>query len=249
MIEHIVNIPPAILLLAGNGTRLAPLTNATNKNLLPIYDKPLVLQSLDFLEKSGIKKIIAVVKPSEADKFVEVIDTHKKANTEVYYAVQEKPLGTANGLLSAEKYLTENSFFSLWGDNVFEFNLSTSVSNPLNGLCRIHLTRVKNPQDFGVVEINRKGKITKILDKPKNPKSNLICTGFMGFKSEAIDTMKSITPNNKGEYDVMDTIRFAQGRNMLEYALIRGRWLDAGVSFDTLLKAAILAREKGLNKC
>lgn len=248
MKENIVNIPPAILLLAGNGTRLAPLTNVINKNLLPIYDKPLVLQSLDFLEKSGINKIIAVIKPSDADKFSQVIETNKKEATTVYYAIQEKPLGTGHGLLCAERFLTENSFFSLWGDNIFEFNLKDSVYSPINGLCRIHLTRVKNPQDFGVVEINNNREIIKIIDKPKNSKSNLICTGFMGFKSEAIDEIKSLKPNFKSEYDVMDTVRIAQDRDMLEYSLIKGKWLDVGVSFDTLLSAAILAKQKGLNK-
>lgn len=250
MIESVVNcdIGPGILLLGGRGTRLHPITDVVNKNLLPIYNKPLALHSFEFLENSGIQKIVVVTNPKDIDSFAELFEKNKKAKTEVFFAVQEKPLGTANGIKQAEKYLTEDHFFSLWGDNVFEFNLESSVSRNIDGLARLHLASVSNPQDFGVVEIDEEGRITNIVDKPQIPKSNIVCTGFMGFKSQVFDMIKNISPNKKGEFDIMDAVRLIHSQGVLEYAFIKGNWIDAGVSFDTLLKASILAKECGFNK-
>lgn len=239
---------PGILLLGGTGSRLRPLTDAMNKQLLPIYDKPLALYSLDFLEKSGIRKIVVVANPKDVDLFAKLFDVNKRSETEISYAVQDAPLGTANAIKLAEKYITEESFFSLWGDSVFEFNLEASVGEKLNGLSRLHLTKVDNPQNFGVVEIDALGKILSIEDKPKKPKSNIICTGFMGFKSEVFGMIDKIESNSKGEFDIMNAIREVHSQNMLEYSFIKGTWLDAGVSFDMLLAASLLAKTKGLNK-
>jgi dTDP-glucose pyrophosphorylase len=99
-----------------------------------------------------------------------------------------------------------------------------------------------------VVEIDTQGNVLSIEDKPQNPKSNVVCTGFMGFKSEVFEMVDKIQPNEKGEYDIMDIIRKVNSQKMLEYSFIKGCWLDAGVSFDTLLAASSLAKMKGLNK-
>ena len=250
MVENRVNQEgvPGILLLGGYGARLRPLTDVVNKHLLPIYDKPLALHALELLERSGIHKIVVVTNPHDINLFARLFEANKQTETEIFYAVQDKPLGTANAIKLGEQYITENSLFSLWGDNVFEFNLKSSVRKQLNGLFRLHLAEVTNPQDFGVVEIDQCGKILSIEDKPQYPKSNLVCTGFMGFKSEVFDMVDKVQSNTQGEYDIMDTIRTIHKQNMLEYAFINGSWLDAGVSFDTLLAASVLAKEKGLNK-
>lgn len=250
MVENIVNQEriSGILLLAGRGSRLHPLTDVVNKNLLPIYDKPLALHSLELLERSGIHKIVVVANPYDVDLFSKLFEANKLARTEIFYAIQDKPLGTANAIKLAKKYITEEAFFSLWGDNVFEFNLESSVGKPFGGLARLHLTKVGNLQDFGVVEIDSQGNILSIEDKPQNPKSNIVCTGFMGFSSEVFEMIDKIKPNKKNEYDIMDTVRAIHARNMLEYAFIKGCWMDAGVSFDTLLAASVLAKERGLNK-
>jgi glucose-1-phosphate thymidylyltransferase len=239
---------PGILLLAGNGSRLHPLTEVVNKNLLPIYDKPLCLHSLNFLEQSGISKVVVVANPRDVDVIAQLLDAHKKPTTEIFYAVQTKPLGTGDAFKSAKQFITESSFFSLWGDNIFEFALESSVSQPLWGHARLHLAIVDNPQHFGVVELDSQGKIKSIEDKPLTPKSNHICTGFMGFNSVVLDQLNSLQPNQKGEYEVMDLVRTAHRNQLLEHAFIQGSWMDAGVSFDTLVAASLLAKEKGLNK-
>jgi glucose-1-phosphate thymidylyltransferase len=200
------------------------------------------------LERSGIYKIVVVANPKDVDLFARFFETNKRAVTEIFYTVQDIPLGTANAIKLGRKYITESSFFSLWGDNVFEFNLESSIGKPLSGQSRLHLARVNNPQDFGVVEIDTQGNVLSIEDKPQNPKSNVVCTGFMGFKSEVFEMVDKIQPNEKGEYDIMDIIRKVNSQKMLEYSFIKGCWLDAGVSFDTLLAASSLAKMKGLNK-
>lgn len=239
---------PGILLLGGNGHRLRPLTDVVNKHHLPIYDKPLALQSLELLERSGINKIVVVANPRDVDLFARLFEDNKQVETEIFYAVQDIPLGTANAIKLGKNYITENSFFSLWADNVFEFNLESSVGKQLNDLSRLHLTKVTNPQDFGVVEIDPQGKILSIEDKPQNPKSDTVCTGFMGFKSEVFEMIDKIKPNKKGEYDIMDAVRAIHAQNMLDYAFIKGYWMDAGVSFDTLLAASMFVKERGINK-
>ena len=239
---------PGILLLGGNGARLYPLTAAINKHLLPVYDKPMSLYAFDFLQESGIRKIIAVTSPKDVDLFAKLFESNKQANTDVLYIVQDKPLGTAHAIKLGEKLVTGNNFFTLWGDNIFEYHLRSSVRQRLQGKCRLHLTQVNNPQEFGVVEIDERGRIVSIEDKPRLPKSNIICTGFMGFSSEAFGLIGKIKPNVKGELDIMDVVRMAQAEKMLEYVFVKGSWIDAGVSFEALLAAAILAKEKGLNK-
>lgn len=247
MKEHQSNIS-GVLLLGGSGSRLHPLTDTVNKHLLPIYNKPLALHSLELLERSGIDKIVVVSNPREIDMFAELFGANKQLETEVYYAVQGLLLGTANAIKLGKKFITEDSFFSLWGDNIFEFNLESSVKKPLDGLSRLHLTRVDDPQNFGVVNVDNNGNIKSIEDKPQNPKSHLVCTGFMSFKSEVFEMINEIQPNSKGEYDIMDTVRAIHTQNTLEYAIVNGYWMDAGVSFDTLLAASILVKEKGINK-
>ena len=248
MVESIVNKPPGVLLLAGLGSRLSPVTDVVNKHLLPIYDKPMALHSLDFLQKSGIRKIVVVANPKDVDLFSRLFELNKQPETSLFYVVQIEPLGTAHAINLARQFITENEFFSLWGDNVFEFNLESSASRKIEGKCRLHLARVKNPQDFGVVEIDGHGEILSIIDKPQNPRSNVVCAGFMGFKSEVFGMIDKVQPNNKGEYDIMNVVRMTQKEKVLEYVFTKGGWVDACVSFDTLLVASILAKERGLNK-
>lgn len=239
---------PGFLLLGGHGSRLYPLTAVINKHLLPVYDKPIALHALEFLQESGIKKIIVITNPEEVDLVAELFDSNKEAKTDLSYVVQDKPLGTAHAIKLGEKIVTENNFFTLWGDNVFEYNLRSSVQQKLIGRCRLHLTRVSNPHEFGVVEIDENERIINIEEKPELPKSNTVCTGFMGFSSEVFGMLGKLKPNIRGELDIMDIVRMAQADNALEYVFIKGGWLDAGVSFETFFAAAVLAKEKGLNK-
>lgn len=248
MVEAIVNNPPAVLFLGGSGARLSPLTDVLNKHLLAVYNKPMVLHSIDFLEESGIRKIVVITNPQDADTYSKLLESNKQPQTELFYAVQDSPLGTAHGIKLAKGFITENNFFSLWGDNIFEFNLRSSVDREIESKCRLHLARVRNPQDFGVVEIDKRGRILSIIDKPQKPKSKIVCTGFIGFSSEVFEMVGRIQPNKMGEYDIMDAVRMIHSENLLEYAFIKGYWLDAAVSFDTLLAASILAKEKGINK-
>ena len=248
MVETIVNNPPGILFLGGSGSRLSPLTDTLNKHQLPVYDKPIALHSINFLEQSGIRKIVVIVNPQDVDVYSRLLELNKQPPTELLYVIQNSPLGTAHGIKLARDFITENNFFSLWGDNIFEFNLASSVGREIGGKCRLHLARVRNPQDFGVVEIDKRGRILSIIDKPQKPKSKIVCTGFMGFNSEVFEMIGRIRPNKRGEYDIMDVVRMIHDENLLEYAFIKGYWLDAAVSFDTLLAASILAKEKGINK-
>lgn len=248
MVETIVNNPPGILFLGGSGSRLSPLTDTLNKHLLPVYNKPMVLHSINFLQESGIRKVVVITNPQDVDAYSKLLESNKQCQIELFYVVQDSPRGTAHGLKLAGKFITEDSFFSLWGDNVFEFNLKSSVSKQIEGKCRLHLTRVDNPQDFGVVEINKQGQIMSIIDKPQKPKSKIVCTGFMGFSSEVFEMIEKVQPNKRGEYDIMDAVRMTHDESLLEYAFIKGYWLDAAVSFETLLVASILVKEKGINK-
>lgn len=236
----------AIILFGGNGTRLRPLTEVSNKHLLPVYDKPLALHALQFLERSGFKNVIAVCSAQDMDPYANFLPRH--SSLQISFVVQEIPQGTAHAIKLCENQVKSHEITTLWGDNLFEYAISQDKQGELgknNG--KLYLTRVKNPENYGVVMIE-KGKIKQIIDKPKIPPSQIICTGLMQFTDKVFETIEEITPNSKGELDIMDAVRTYHQTKTLDHKFILGRWLDAGVSHESMFQAAQMVRTRGINK-
>lgn len=238
----------AIVLLGGNGIRLKPLTLTMNKHMLPIYDKTLAQIAVDFLLELGIKRIIAVIKKEDLDRYKRLFEIYK-TKLKIEFVFQELPLGTAHAIkLCEEKLKDENCFVTYWGDNVFEFVDRKLLQKRLGvHKARIHIASVKDPENYGVIEVKH-NKIISIEDKPSRPKSNLICVDFMLFSNNVFDEIDKISKNKKQEWDIMDAIRSFHEDGTLGYQTISGKWFDAGVSVEALFKVAEFARKYRINK-
>lgn len=238
-----------IVLLGGRGVRLYPLTIAVNKHFLPAYNKPLALFAIGFLVKSGIKNVIAVINQEDKSKYQKLLNDGSQFNCHIDYIIQETPLGTAHAVkLCEEKIKSRETFVTLWGDNIFEFTNRESVFSPIDDyLARIHIIKMDDPKNYGVIEI-KTGKILSIEEKPSRPKDKFVCTGFMIFNKEVFKRIGKLPKNKKNEWDIMNVLKEYQEEGKLDYRIIKGRWLDAGVSFESLFKTSEFVRNYGVNK-
>lgn len=244
-----IRVNTGIVLLGGRGVRLQPLTIAVNKHLLPVYDRPLAQVAIEFLVKSGIKNIIAVINRADKSKYQKLLNDGNQFSCHIDYVIQAVPLGTAHAIkICEEKLKNRETFVTLWGDNIFEFANKQSVLSPLNGyLARIHIVKVDDPENYGVVEI-KAGKILNIEEKLPKPKSKFVCTGFMIFNNEVFKRIEKLQKNKKDEWDIMNVLKAYREEGRLDYKMVKGRWLDAGVSFESLFKTSKFVRDCGVNK-
>lgn len=237
-----------ILLLGGRGTRILNLTNLTNKHLLAVGGKRVVEYGIDFLLQSGICDVTMVVNPVDESVYLDLLKQNQW-NVSANVVIQEQPLGTAHAISLCAPYVRHSHVAALWGDNLFEFVLRKSCEDFLErgDVCRIHITTVPNPQYFGVISLQEK-KIIGIEDKPQQPKTNVICTGFMLFRNSVFRKIDNVLPNHKGEQDMMDVIRQYLRIGKLTHAYIKGHWFDIGTSRRVYHQACLFAEAYGFNK-
>jgi glucose-1-phosphate thymidylyltransferase len=226
-----------VLLAGGMGTRLSPLTKITNKHLLPIYDKPMILYGIEMLRASGIIDIMLVCGREHAGHFMNFLGSGKDYGVNLSYALQDKNNGgIADALLYAEDFADDEPVAVLLGDNLFENNFKKEVKE-FKGGATIFLKKVSDPERFGVPVFNKnKTKILTIEEKPKEPKSEYAQTGFYLFDKNVFSYMKKLAPSKRGELEIADTVN-KYIPNKLHFAFLEGWWFDAG-TFDSLLKAA-----------
>jgi len=236
-----------ILLLGGRGTRMRTVTN-TNKNLLVVGKKQMFEHGIEFLMHSGIYDITLVVNPKDEPIYRNMLEQNQW-DIEINFVVQEQPLGTSHAVGLCASCIRHPHIATLWGDNLFEYTLHNSCKDFVDkgDLCKIHITTVHNPQDFGVILLEG-DRIISIEDKPQQPKANTICTGFMLFTDSVFDEIDHVVPNHKQERDIMDIIRYYLRIGKLTYAHISGCWFDAGTNPETYYRAAFFAETFGLNK-
>lgn len=232
----------AVILAAGNGTRLSPLNQITNKCLLPLYDRPTIHYSILSLVNSGIKDILLVVGGNFAGEFVRILgDARDLGVDNFYYAYQKEAKGIAHALLLAENFAANGPLAVYLADNIFQNAYLDAVtdfkSNPYGA--RIFLKEVQNPQHFGVVE-TANGEIISIEEKPQNPKSNLVATGLYFYDNSVWEIIRSLQPSARGEYEITDVNKEYLRRNKLKYHQIEGDWFDSGSSIPEYLNAANL---------
>ena len=220
-----------ILLLGGTGTRLYPLTKVVNKHLLPVYNKPLVYYSISILMLLGIKKIILVVNKEHINDFKSLFKDGSKYGIEIQYVIQKKPLGIVNAIQVSKKKIKKNDFVLMLGDNFFYGN------NLINDFKKIkfskHLSQiickeVSNPQNYGVL-IKNKNKF-KIIEKPRNPKTNLAVCGIYFYKNKVLKFLKKVKKTNRKEFEISDFNNILINNNLLRFKeLPRGNtWFDCG---------------------
>lgn len=231
-----------IVLAGGSGTRLYPLTKGTSKQLLPIYDKPMVYYPLSVLMLSNIKDILIITSPDDLANYKRILDDGSQFGISIKYAVQPNPGGIAEAFLIGEDFIGNDRVALILGDNIFygqnfSDNLEKASSRVAGATLFCHY--VKDPERFGVIELDDNLVPLSIDEKPKKPKSNYAITGLYFYDNNVIDIAKSIKPSIRGELEITDINKIYLKNNELNIQLLgRGfTWLDTG-TFDSLLEAS-----------
>jgi len=224
-----------IVLAGGSGTRLFPLTYSISKQILPVYDKPLIFYPISVLMLAGIKDIAIVSSPRDIKLFENLLGDGTNYGVNFTYLIQENPKGIADGILVAKDFISDQNCCLILGDNIFfgyQFtDMLRDAKENLDG-ATIFSTFVNNPSDFGVVELDKDGHIISIDEKPSNPRSNLAITGLYFYNNSVVDIVKSIKPSARGELEITDVNKIYFEQNLLK-VLQLGRgfaWLDTGTN-------------------
>mgnify|MGYP000681049372 FL=1 len=226
-------IKKGIILAGGHGTRMSPLTKAVNKQLLPIYDKPLIYYPLSILMLAKIKDILIIVNKGQIAQFKKILPEGKNLGIKINYAEQKYPRGLPEAFTIGEKFIGRNNVALILGDNFFYGqNLTEKLKNctKLQSGAKIFLHPVSNPSQYGVVKINSKNKILKIIEKPKKYLSNLAITGLYFFDNNVIKYTRSLKPSKRNELELVDILKKYNKKNKLSVEWIGrgGAWLDTG---------------------
>ena len=237
-----------IILAGGSGTRLYPLTKVTSKQLLPVYDKPMIYYPLSTLMEAGIKEILIISTPSDTPRFEALLGDGKNFGINLSYAVQPSPDGLAQAFLIGESFIGNDSVAMILGDNIFYGHgfgkmLREAKRSASDGKATIFGYGVKDPERFGIVEFDASGTVLSVEEKPEKPKSNYCITGLYFYDNRAVEFAKKIKPSKRGELEITDLNRmYLQAGDLTVQLLDRGfAWLDTG-TMDSLFEASEFVR-------
>jgi glucose-1-phosphate thymidylyltransferase len=230
-----------VIMAGGSGSRLTPLTKTVNKQLLPIFDKPLIYYPLSTLMLAGIREFMLISSPSEIINFQKLFGNGEQFGISIEYGAQAEPKGIAQGLLVAEKFIAGQKVGFILGDNLFHghgLGRQLAEHNQING-AQIFAYQVADPTSYGVIEIDKSGQVIGIEEKPQIPKSNLAVTGLYFYDEEVLSIAKSLKPSARGELEITDVNRVYLERGQLNVSVLsRGTaWLDTG-TFEGLHDAS-----------
>ena len=226
-------IKKGIILAGGHGTRMSPLTKAVNKQLLPIYDKPLIYYPLSILMLAGIKEVLIIVNRGQLNQFKKILSNGKRFGIKINYAEQTTPKGLPDAFILGEKFIGKDNISLILGDNFFYGqSLTKKLKNcvKLKTGCKILVHPVNRPELYGVASVNKKNRIISIKEKPKKSKSNLAVTGLYFFDNKVVDYSKSLKPSKRNELEIVDLLNKYRNDNKLaaEFLGRGGAWLDTG---------------------
>ena len=226
-------INKGIILAGGMGTRMSPLTKAVNKQLLPLYDKPLIYYPLSVLMLAGIKKILIIVNKGQLNQFRKILPEKNNLGISLEYKEQKRPGGLPEAFTIGEKFINKDSVSLILGDNFFYGQSLTKILRKnmnLNSGAKIFVHPVKSPHLYGVATLDKNRKIVKLEEKPKKTKSNYAVTGLYFFDNKVVELTKKLKPSKRGELEIIDLLNFYKRKKKLKAEFIGrgGSWLDTG---------------------
>ncbi len=236
-----------VILAGGLATRLRPLTAVTNKHLLPVYNKPMIYYPLEAMARAGIKEVLITSSPDHSGHFANLLKSGEEFGVKLYYAVQNNPKGgIPDAVALAEEFAKNEKILVILGDNIFNFDLKSEAEKFNKKEKGAIVFGVKMPTEsgqYGVIEMNKDGKVISIEEKPEHPKSNIAQTGIYMYDQRVFDFIKNLKPSVRGELEVTDLNNRYLKEGTMDCSLIEW-WIDAGTSYDELLRANNLVAEK-----
>jgi len=234
-----------IVLAGGRATRLRPLTYVTSKQLLPVYDKPMVYYPIETLIKAGIKDILIIIAPEFSGQFLNLLGSGEEFGAHFSYAVQKEPRGLADAFIVGADFIDNDSVTMVLGDNIFEEDFSKQINDFKSG-AQIYIKKHHEPQRLGVVEIDTQGNVLSIEEKPQHPKSDYVSVGLYTYDNRVVEIAKHLAPSARGEIEIsgepsINNTYLKMGQ--LKAITFDSYWQDAG-TFDSLLEAGNFMAQK-----
>ncbi len=239
-------IKKGIILAGGTGSRMSPLTKAVNKQLLPIYDKPLIFYPLSVLMLAKIKNILIIVNKGQLEQYKKILPNGKNLGIKITYAEQDKPKGLPDAFVVGEKFIGKDNVSLILGDNFFygqSFSKKLIECSKLKNGAKVLLYKVSNPQSYGVAKINKNKKIISIKEKPKKYFSDLAITGLYFFDNKVVNYSKQLKPSKRNEVEITDLLNKYKSTGKLKADFIGrgGAWLDTGTIDDFYKTSAFVS--------
>jgi glucose-1-phosphate thymidylyltransferase len=231
-----------IILAGGRATRLRPLTLVTSKQLLPVYDKPMIYYPLQTLIDAGIKDILIIIAPDYSGQFLNLLGDGSEFGVHFSYIVQKEPRGLADAFILGEDFIDGDNVTMILGDNIFLGQNFSEIIRSFNKGGMIFAKEVPDPERYGVVEFGPNQEVLSIEEKPSNPKSNYAIVGLYTFDSRVCEAARNLTPSARGEIEITDLHKFYLNTGELKVNTFTGTWEDAG-TFESLLRVSNEAAE------
>jgi glucose-1-phosphate thymidylyltransferase len=231
-----------IVLAGGHATRLRPLTKITSKQLLPVYDRPMVMYPIETLKKMGITDILIIVAPEYAGHYLNLLGSGKDYGVDFSYEIQDEPRGLAEAFIIGESFIGNDSVTMVLGDNIFDQDFSKEVATFKSG-AMIFAKKVEDPQRFGVVEFDENMKALNIEEKPKIPKSDYAVVGLYTYDNRVVEYAKNLRPSTRGEIEITDLNNIYLKNGEMRVNIFGGMWEDAG-TFESLVRVNWMMYER-----
>ncbi len=235
-----------IILAGGKATRLRPLTSITSKQLLPVYDKPMIFYPIETLIKAGITDILIIIAPEYSGHFLNLLGDGHEFGARFSYAVQKEPKGLADAFIIGEDFIDNDDVTMILGDNIFDQDFSKEIKN-FKGGAMIFAKEVQDPERFGVVEFDKDMNAISIEEKPEKPKSNYAVVGLYTYDNRIVEYAKNLAPSPRGEIEITDLNNIYLKSGEMKVNLFNTLWEDAG-TFDSLLRVSNIMAQKAQAK-
>lgn len=235
-----------IILAGGSATRLRPLTKITSKQLLPVYNKPMIYYPINTLVKAGIKDILIIIAPDYAGQFLNLLGSGKEFGAKFTYEIQDEPRGLADAFIVGKTFIGKDDVAMILGDNIFEDDFSDEIKSFKKG-AKVFVKQVPDPERYGVAQFDKNRNVISIEEKPKNPKSNYAVVGLYIYDNKVIKHALEVKPSARGEIEITDLNNIYLKKGEMKVGVVRGMWEDAG-TFDSLLRVQNLIANKEKQK-